>query len=111
MVWLKELGGVKEIARRNEAKAKLIYDVIDGSGGFYRGHARADSRSRMNVTFRMGSEELEKKFTKQAEAQGMIGLKGHRLVGGLRASLYNALPLDSAATLAQFMLEFQRKNG
>ncbi len=109
--WLKELGGVKEIARRNAAKAKTIYDVIDGSGGFYRGHARADSRSRMNVTFRMASEELEKKFTKQAEAQGMIGLKGHRLVGGLRASLYNALPLESAQVLAQFMQEFQRVNG
>jgi len=109
--WLKELGGVKEIARRNEAKAKLIYDVIDGSGGFYRGHARADSRSRMNATFHLGSEDLEKKFIKESEGQGMVGLKGHRLVGGLRASLYNALPSDSAAALAQFMSEFQRKNG
>ncbi len=109
--WLKGLGGLAEMARRNEARAGLIYRAIDGSGGFYRGHARPDARSRMNITFRLPSEELEKQFVKESEKQGMIGLKGHRSVGGLRASLYNALPLASAEALAQFMAEFQRTHG
>ncbi|HJW84262.1 MAG TPA: 3-phosphoserine/phosphohydroxythreonine transaminase, partial [Anaerolineae bacterium] len=109
--WLIGLGGLGYIAKRNEVKARLIYDVIDASGGFYRGHARPDSRSRMNVTFRLPSEELEKQFVKKSEAEGMVGLKGHRLVGGLRASLYNALPFESTQALAQFMTEFQRING
>jgi phosphoserine aminotransferase len=109
--WLKEMGGLNEIARRNAAKAGLVYQAIDSSGGFYRGHARPDSRSRMNVTFRLPSEELEKKFAKESEAQGLIGLKGHRSVGGLRASLYNALPLASVEALTRFMAEFQRTNG
>jgi phosphoserine aminotransferase len=109
--WLKEMGGLEEIARRNAAKASLVYQAIDASGGFYRGHARPESRSRMNVTFRLPSEELEKKFAKQSEAEGLIGLKGHRSVGGLRASLYNALPVESVETLTRFMAEFLRKNG
>jgi len=109
--WLHDLGGLPEIARRNAAKANLIYRTIDNSGGFYRGHARADSRSRMNVTFRLPDAELEEKFAKRATAAGLDGLKGHRSIGGLRASLYNALPLDSAAALAQFMAEFQREHG
>jgi phosphoserine aminotransferase len=109
--WLHDLGGLPEIARRNAAKANLIYRTIDNSGGFYRGHARADSRSRMNVTFRLPDAELEEKFVKRATAAGLDGLKGHRSIGGLRASLYNALPLDSAAALAQFMEEFQRTTG
>jgi phosphoserine aminotransferase len=109
--WLIGIGGLTEIARRNEAKAKLVYDRIDSSGGFYRGHARPDSRSRMNVTFRLPGEDLEKQFVKQSEAEGFVGLKGHRSVGGLRASLYNALPLESVEALAQFMAEFQRRNG
>ncbi|MBI4771935.1 MAG: 3-phosphoserine/phosphohydroxythreonine transaminase [Chloroflexi bacterium] len=109
--WLKGLGGLAEMARRNEARAGLIYRAIDGSGGFYRGHARPDARSRMNITFRLPSEELEKQFVKESEKQVMIGLKGHRSVGGLRASLYNALPLASAEALAQFMAEFQRTHG
>jgi len=109
--WLKNNGGMEGIAKHNAAKASLVYDTLDGSGGFYKGHARADSRSRMNVTFRLPSEDLEKKFAKESEAQGMVGLKGHRSVGGLRASMYNALPLASAEALAQFMKEFQRKNG
>jgi phosphoserine aminotransferase len=109
--WLKDNGGAAGMARRNAAKATLVYTAIDSSGGFYRGHAQPNSRSRMNVTFRLPSEELEKKFVKQTEAQGMIGLKGHRSVGGLRASMYNALPVEAAETLAQFMKEFQRVNG
>lgn len=109
--WLVDMGGLEEISRRNQAKASRVYQVIDASGGFYRGHARPASRSRMNVTFRMPSEELEKMFAKQAEAEGLAGLKGHRSVGGLRASLYNALPLESVEALTQFMREFQRQNG
>jgi phosphoserine aminotransferase len=109
--WLKETGGLSAIAERNQRKASLIYEAIDASGGFYRGHAQAASRSLMNVTFRLPNEELEKAFAKLAEKEGLVGLKGHRSVGGLRASLYNALPLESAQVLAQFMREFQRKNG
>jgi phosphoserine aminotransferase len=109
--WLKAEGGVAEIARRNREKAALVYAAIDNSGGFYRGHALRESRSLMNVTFRLPAKVLEDQFLQQAEAQGMVGLKGHRSVGGLRASLYNALPLASTAALAQFMAEFQRLNG
>ena len=109
--WLKDIGGLEAIARRNEAKAGMVYRAIDSSGGFYRGHARPDSRSRMNVTFRLPSEDLEKKFAKQAEAEGLVGLKGHRSVGGMRASLYNALPVEAVEALGQFMAEFQRVNG
>ena len=108
--WLLEKGGLDAMHRENEEKAQLIYDVIDGTG-FYRGHADADSRSIMNVTFRLPSEELEKKFTTEATAQGLDGLKGHRSVGGIRASIYNALPLDSVTALVAFMTEFEKKNG
>lgn len=109
--WLKGLGGLEAIEKHNAAKASLIYDAIDNSGGFYRGHAQRGSCSRMNVTFRLPTEDLEKKFAKESEAQGFVGLKGHRLVGGLRASIYNACPLESAQALTQFMAEFLRKNG
>jgi phosphoserine aminotransferase len=109
--WLKGLGGLAEAGRRNEAKATLLYEAIDGSGGFYRGHARPESRSRMNVTFRLPSEDLEKAFLKEAEAQRLDGLKGHRSVGGLRASIYNACPIESVAALAGFMGEFRRRRG
>ncbi|HEX9425236.1 MAG TPA: 3-phosphoserine/phosphohydroxythreonine aminotransferase, partial [Pyrinomonadaceae bacterium] len=88
----------------------LIYDAIDGTE-FYRGHADADSRSIMNVTFRLPSEELEKKFTTEATAQGLDGLKGHRSVGGIRASIYNAFPLTGVDALVAFMKEFEEKNG
>jgi phosphoserine aminotransferase len=109
--WLKSEGGVAEIARRNRQKADLVYAAIDNSGGFYHGHALRADRSLMNITFRLPTEALEAQFAREAEAQGMVGLKGHRSLGGLRASLYNALPLDSAIALAQFMAEFQRTNG
>jgi phosphoserine aminotransferase len=109
--WVKDRGGLEEVARRNATKATKMYKAIDDSGGFYRGHARPDSRSRMNVTFRLPSEDLEKKFARESEAQGLVGLKGHRSVGGLRASLYNALPMESVEVLVQFMGEFLRKNG
>ncbi len=109
--WMRGLGGLAEMGRRNQAKAALLYETIDASGGFYRGHAQEDSRSRMNVTFRLPSEDLEKAFLKDAQARGLDGLKGHRSVGGLRASIYNACPIESVRALADFMGEFQRRRG
>lgn len=109
--WLKELGGVKAMEKRNIDKAQLVYRVIDKSGGFYRGHAQPESRSVMNVTFRLPNEDLEKQFVKEATTNDLSGLKGHRSVGGLRASIYNACPVESVEALASFMQEFQRKNG
>jgi phosphoserine aminotransferase len=106
----REQGGLAEIERRNAAKAALLYRAIDESGGFFRGHAQVASRSRMNVTFRLPSEELERKFVKEATAAGLDGLKGHRSVGGLRASLYNAVGLESVLALVQFMAEFRRRS-
>jgi phosphoserine aminotransferase len=108
--WVKGIGGLEAIARRNQAKAGLVYKTIDESGGFYRGHAKAD-RSVMNVTFRLPNEQLEEQFASEAKKHDMIGLKGHRSVGGMRASLYNALPIEAAEELAKFMKEFQQKNG
>lgn len=108
---LKKIGGLTAVAANNEKKAAYIYDVIDGSNGFYKGHAQKDSRSLMNITFTMENADLEKKFVVESEAAGFIGLKGHRSVGGLRASVYNAMPLVGAKALADFMVEFQRKNG
>jgi phosphoserine aminotransferase len=109
--WLLDLGGLAEISRRNAVKAGLIYAAIDQSGGFYRPHARPECRSQMNVTFRMENEELEDAFAKEAKKNDMVGVKGHRSVGGMRASLYNALPVESAQALAEFMREFQRRHG
>jgi phosphoserine aminotransferase len=109
--WLKGLGGLNGIAKINAEKAGLVYQAIDGSGGFYRGHAEPEARSKMNVPFHLPSEDLEKLFVKESEAKNLIGLKGHRSVGGLRASIYNALPLDSVKALVEFMKEFQRVNG
>ena len=108
--WLLEKGGLAEMHRENEQKAALLYDAIDATG-FYRGHADADSRSIMNVTFRLPSEELEKKFATEATAQGLDGLKGHRSVGGIRASIYNAFPLAGVEALVAFMKEFEKNNG
>lgn len=108
--WLKEKGGLEGMYRENEDKAGLLYNAID-STDFYRGHADADARSIMNVTFRLPSEELEKKFTAEATAQGLDGLKGHRSVGGIRASIYNAFPIDGVKALVSFMKDFERTNG
>jgi len=108
--WLLEKGGLEAMHRENEAKAQVIYDAVDATE-FYRGHADADSRSIMNVTFRLPSEELEKKFGVEATAEGLDGLKGHRSVGGIRASIYNALPLVAVEALVAFMKEFEKKNG
>lgn len=109
--WVKNNGGLNEMNRINEEKASLIYDTIDASGGFYRGHAKPGSRSIMNVTFRLPNEELESTFVSQSSKAGLVGLKGHRSVGGLRASIYNAMPIEGCASLADFMKEFQRVNG
>lgn len=108
--WLKERGGLEGMHRENEAKARLLYDAIDATD-FYRGHADGDSRSIMNVTFRLPNEELEKKFTAEATAQKLDGLKGHRSVGGIRASIYNAFPKEGVEALVSFMKEFERNNG
>ena len=88
-----------------------MYDAIDGSGGFYRGHAETESRSLMNVTFRLPSEALEKQFVAESQAAGMVGLAGHRSVGGIRASLYNAVGPEACRALASFMGEFARRKG
>ena len=101
--------GAQKSERVREVADKL-YAEIDRTG-FYRGHAKADSRSRMNVTFRLPSEDLEKAFAKEATAAGMDGLKGHRSVGGIRASIYNAFPRAGVEALVAFMKEFERTNG
>jgi phosphoserine aminotransferase len=108
--WIINLGGLEAIAKINDEKARLIYDAIDNSDGFYRGHAEKDSRSKMNITFRLPNEELEKKFVKESTEQNLMGLKGHRSVGGLRASIYNAFPIEGVKALVEFMKEFQQKN-
>jgi len=109
--WVKAKGGVAAIEQINRDKTKLIYDTIDLSGGFYRGFADQASRSAMNITFRIHTVELEKQFVKESEQHGFVGLKGHRSVGGLRASTYNAVPLESCRALAEFMADFQKRNG
>jgi phosphoserine aminotransferase len=111
MKWIKKLGGLNAIAARNQKKAGLLYQAIDASGGFCRGHAQSADRSNMNVTFRLPSEELEDAFAKESKKLNMIGLKGHRSVGGLRASIYNAVEVEAVEELVKFMQEFQRKNG
>jgi phosphoserine aminotransferase len=108
--WLLNNGGLTTIAKHNTDKAKLIYDVLDSSK-FFKGHARPDSRSLMNITFRTPTPELDDKFVKEAKGAGMDGLKGHRATGGMRASTYNAFPLAGCKALADFMREFERKNG
>jgi phosphoserine aminotransferase len=105
--WLRdEVGGLQAQLDRNREKASLVYDVIDDSDGFYRGHAEPASRSLMNITWRLPSEELERRFIDEAAALGLVELKGHRSVGGIRASLYNAMSLAGARALADFMLAF-----
>jgi phosphoserine aminotransferase len=110
MKWLVSIGGLEAIDRINERKAAKLYAEIDRTG-FFRGHAAKDSRSRMNVTFRLPNEELEAKFVKDSKAAGLDGLKGHRSVGGLRASIYNAFPEEGVDSLVSFMREFEKKNG
>lgn len=105
--WLEDNGGLAAMQQRNEAKAKLIYDVIDESDGFYKGHAQKDSRSLMNVTFNLATPELEADFVAKAASHDLIGIKGHRSIGGCRASLYNAVTLEGCQKLAEFMNAFK----
>jgi phosphoserine aminotransferase len=108
--WGIKQGGIKVIEKLNKLKAKLVYDVIDNSNGFYNGIIEPKDRSDMNITWRMSSEELEQRFVKESEQHGFEGLAGHRSIGGLRASAYNAVPFEACKALAEFMNEFQRKN-
>ena len=110
LAWVERYGGVKAIEKVNELKASMLYDAIDQSDGFYKGHADKGSRSLMNVTFNLSSEELEKKFLAEAKEAGFVGLNGHRSIGGCRASIYNAAPVESVEALRQFMLDFRAKN-
>jgi len=107
----KKHGGLIEMENKNREKAQILYDAIDRSDGFYSGHAEKPARSLMNVTFRLPSEELEKQFAVSADLEGLDGLKGHRLVGGIRASIYNAFPKEGVEKLVEFMKDFAQKNG
>jgi phosphoserine aminotransferase len=109
MEWLETRGGLGAIEARNNEKAKILYDAIDNLS-LYKGAAEVKDRSKMNVTFRIYPEELEAKFLEEAGEQGMIGLKGHRSVGGCRASIYNAMPLAGVKTLVNFMEKFEKEN-
>jgi phosphoserine aminotransferase len=109
--WAKKMGGLAEIEKRNRAKADMVYKTIDASGGFYRGHAMPTARSMMNIPFRLPAVELEETFASESKKADLIGLKGHRSVGGMRASLYNALGVDASEALTSFMREFQKRHG
>jgi phosphoserine aminotransferase len=108
--WLKAEGGLPEIEKRNLKKAEVLYGAIDGSKGFYNCAVEKASRSVMNVVYRLPSEELDTKFVSEATKAGLVGLKGHRLVGGIRASIYNAVPLEGVEKLTEFMRKFQQAN-
>lgn len=109
--WLKNLGGVQAMEQRNVHKAKILYDAIDSSDGYYSGHADPSARSLMNVTYRLPSEDLEKQFCTEAAGHGLNGLKGHRSVGGIRASIYNAFPKEGVERLVEFMKDFSDRHG
>lgn len=111
LAWLEEQGGLEAIAAQNRAKAELLYGALEASGGFYRCPVEPAARSQMNVVFRLPSEELEARFLAEAKALGMVGLKGHRSVGGLRAALYNAVPSTWVAALAEFTRDFAARAG
>jgi phosphoserine aminotransferase len=108
---LLKTGGLQASQSRNNEKAKVIYEAVDSSGGFFKGHAKPDCRSTMNVTFTLPSDDLTNAFVKEAEADGLDGLKGHRSVGGVRASIYNAFPLEGCRVLVEAMKAFAAKNG
>lgn len=110
--WIADsVGGLEAMHQQNQEKAKLLYDVIDNHGEFYRGHARPDSRSLMNVTFKLPDDDLQSKFLAEAAEHSLANLKGHRSVGGIRASIYNAMPREGVETLASFMKDFAAQNG
>ena len=107
--WILELGGLEKMKERNEKKAKILYDYLD-SQDYYKAPVEKESRSMMNVTFVTGNPELEKKFAKEAAEYGLVNLKGHRSVGGMRASIYNAMPIEGVEKLVKFMKEFAANN-
>lgn len=109
--WMMKQGGVQGMAARNQRKAELLYHVLDNSGGFYKGLVHKDSRSMMNITFRAASPEIESKLLAELEQEGFMGLKGHRDAGHLRASIYNAVPYEHCKVLADFLSDFQKRNG
>jgi len=110
--WLESKGGVEKIEVENNHKSQLIYDVVDSSEGFYTGHVvNKEERSIMNVVFKMQSDELDAQFVAEAKDAGLTTLKGHRSLGGIRASIYNAMPVAGAEALAAFMKDFAAKNG
>jgi len=110
--WLQdEIGGLDAMHRQNQAKAKMLYDVIDAAGGFYRPHAQPEARSLMNVTFRLPSDALQEQFLAEAKRHNLVNLKGHRSVGGIRASIYNAQPVAGVEALRDFMQDFCNQNG
>ena len=109
--WMLDEGGVEEFARQSARKAKLLYDAVDGSGGFYRNEVEPAARSRMNVPFFLHDDALDAPFLEQAREAGLISPKGHRVLGGMRASIYNAMPVEGVQALADFMRDFQRRNG
>lgn len=109
--WMKAEGGTEAFARRNAAKAALLYSAIDQSNGFYRNEVQNSARSTMNVPFMLKDEALDKAFLKESEAAGLMGLKGHRALGGMRASIYNAMPLEGVQALVEFMKDFAVRNG
>ncbi len=109
--WIKSIGGMAEIEKRRDEKAKLLYSMIDSSNGYYRCPVDINSRSKMNIVWRLPNEDLEAEFIKQAEKEGLSGLKGHRSVGGCRASVYNAMPLEGVKALVDFMKAFMARNG
>jgi phosphoserine aminotransferase len=111
MKWVKANGGLDGMAKLAAKRSSLIYDAMDASGGFYHSPVPKECRSKMNIVWRLASEDLEKKFIEEAAASGLGGLKGHRSVGGCRASVYNAMPVDGARAVADFMTEFAEKNG
>jgi phosphoserine aminotransferase len=110
-LWLKkDFGGLGKIHEQNKRKANMLYDVIDGSNGFFVGHAQPDSRSIMNVTFRLPNEDLQAGFLAAAQQRDLCNLKGHRSVGGIRASIYNSMPVAGVERLRDFMREFAKEN-
>ena len=107
--WLKKLGGLEKMKEMNEEKAKILYDFLDGSK-LFKGTVRKEDRSLMNVPFVTGNEELDAKFVKEAADAGFVNLKGHRTVGGMRASIYNAMPKEGVVKLVEFMKKFEEEN-
>lgn len=107
--WIKKMGGLEVMKQRNEEKAKILYDFLDQSK-LFQGTVKKEDRSLMNVPFVTGDKELDAKFVKEAEAAGFVNLKGHRSVGGMRASIYNAMPKEGVEKLAAFMKKFEEEN-